>query len=1547
MCTSKISSLPVLIIIQLKIFSQPLSSPPYPHPAKTCSSLRCPSEKCIQLPTGPQCHCGKGYTLNSVTSSCEDIDECKTTAICSQKCRNLPGSFECTCVDNFQLSSDNKTCVSNVNVSSWIYFTTKFGLYKYNLEQNYEIRIVDHYTDVVAVAADDQYVYWTSIEPLQQSLSRMSHNGSQSEVIALNGVGSPEGLAVDWWTDNIYFTDAIFNHISVCGNFGRHCLALVAEGLHKPRGLALNPSSAQMYWTDWGDRPHIGVAYMDGKDQEAFVDKDVHWPNGLTIDYPTERLYWVDAKIGSMESILLNGEDRKMVRRNAEWHAYNVQVLGDQLYWTEKTQHTLKSMEKLTGKRVKILVSKPEMRSLYVYHPLIYKRVNDSANPCYQNHCSQLCLLAKNSKFTCSCSNGGSFQGEICTEDKNVILIGHNHNLYEMQYTEVGLPTITAQKRMSSLGKYTIDRMTVNPTNRDIIVADNSLQMILKISPSHYNNKITRLVTKDIGKITCLAIDPLANNLYWTDSDRRTVDVFSFHDQHRTTIFMFHDDFIPYSFVLAPKVGKLFVAVNRNPVKIFQMSMSGAGTGKYLQKWKTDKSDKVTVSLAIDEEHSVVYVGMGHKIVSWNYAKNDDEYYRNFLPVNLNQLVLVPSIDRFFWTASDGYIYWNSPALIVDKSLVIPKAIGKSVDAIPIAYYGTNLVTSNHPCSVNNGGCSDICISSSSHFTCLCGLGRIFKSPENRTCMPQIDCEFRCDNGACLTSNRYCNGKKDCSDGSDEVHCPSHEITANHVACSYDEFKCFDGSECLEISQKCDHHTDCKDSSDELHCENFNLTTRCHKHQFLCKSLKCVDLNSLCDNYDDCGDLSDETICESPKNKRPTCGDLYDCGNGQCVDKSWLCDGETDCDNADDESSCPHNVKYCREGYFECGDHTCIHLDMVCDGHQDCPGVGGGADEWGCDKSAASVVLPKDCDFQCHSNRSMCLPKSKVCDGYADCDRGEDEKNCSLCRDTQFECGSVGNTSMPSYEMKRCIERTEVCDKMTDCRDGSDELNCDNMDLEKHSKFTICNKESFHCNNGQCIDMFRVCDLNHDCSDGSDEGGKCDSACDDHHCQQDCKELPTGSVCSCYEGYELGANGKSCMDVNECLDNPCAQRCENTYGSYTCSCYPNFMLHSNKHRCKALGAHRYALYSSQSQVRKMSSFPNTKEIFWDNPMHKDIEGMAVNVPKKLLYTTSMTLGSVYQIDLKSKTTKAVETSSPEKIAVDWGSGNLYISDNSGHTGGRVRVCNFESKKCVTIVTLQKFTYIDHMVVDAREQLLFFCTEAVYHGVPADKVLYSVRLDGTRRKIVEQELPFRMFTVDVNKRTIYFADVENGNVMEINYDGHQKKQIATGLKDLLRPHIRSMATFQNYIFIAVEGKPYFISCSVSRREDNCFTTQMDVANVNHFIVVQDTVQPEVENVCKNHRCSRICIPTKRGPKCLCNKGIQVGPGEECPGVENEELDDLVDVSSNEIESAMRGTDLEPSVAGRVVLVLMFILCALAGITFFIYRRRYLMSTFTIT
>lgn len=64
-----------------------------------------------------------------------------------------------------------------------------------------------------------------------------------------------------------------------------------------------------------------------------------------------------------------------------------------------------------------------------------------------------------------------------------------------------------------------------------------------------------------------------------------------------------------------------------------------------------------------------------------------------------------------------------------------------------------------------------------------------------------------------------------------------------------------------------------------------------------------------------------------------------------------------------------------------------------------------------------------------------------------------------------------------------------------------------------------------------------------------------------------CVNTVGGFQCVCKDGY--GKKGGACVDVNECTSAPCEHICDNVPGSYQCSCYDGYKQHpEDPHRCE-------------------------------------------------------------------------------------------------------------------------------------------------------------------------------------------------------------------------------------------------------------------------------------------------------------------------------------------------------------------------------------------
>lgn len=77
-----------------------------------------------------------------------------------------------------------------------------------------------------------------------------------------------------------------------------------------------------MYWTEWGGKPKIDRAAMDGSERTTLVP-NVGRANGLTIDYAKRRLYWTDLDTNLIESSNMLGEPQSPGQHRGDAAAFS------------------------------------------------------------------------------------------------------------------------------------------------------------------------------------------------------------------------------------------------------------------------------------------------------------------------------------------------------------------------------------------------------------------------------------------------------------------------------------------------------------------------------------------------------------------------------------------------------------------------------------------------------------------------------------------------------------------------------------------------------------------------------------------------------------------------------------------------------------------------------------------------------------------------------------------------------------------------------------------------------------------------------------------------------------------------------------------------------------------------------------------------------------------------------------------------------------------------------------------------------------------------
>ena len=68
----------------------------------------------------------------------------------------------------------------------------------------------------------------------------------------------------------------------------------------------------KLFWSVLGIGSRIESSNLDGSNRTILVKSKVIWPTDIAVDYSNRRLYWTDMKKQTIESVRLDGSDRRV-----------------------------------------------------------------------------------------------------------------------------------------------------------------------------------------------------------------------------------------------------------------------------------------------------------------------------------------------------------------------------------------------------------------------------------------------------------------------------------------------------------------------------------------------------------------------------------------------------------------------------------------------------------------------------------------------------------------------------------------------------------------------------------------------------------------------------------------------------------------------------------------------------------------------------------------------------------------------------------------------------------------------------------------------------------------------------------------------------------------------------------------------------------------------------------------------------------------------------------------------------------------------------------
>jgi hypothetical protein len=256
------------------------------------------------------------------------------------------------------LNKDGRTCESISAHESSIVIATYTDIYRmthHQIGKDSVFRLPTRNVEYIGALAYSPLGHSIVYSDMIQRTIYSIHLDTYRQTVLFENVDMVEGLDVDPFTENIYWTEVTRETVVVGQkkHDGSYDRLVLARNLNSPQGITIGSESGRMFIVEGRISHVISVWHMDGTNRQELVKV-----RGIlsAMAYDGKHLYFSDSSLrGTIERIEVNGENRTILRSHLGTPVA-MDVSADSVFWLTQSSTRISWLNKQETKTMRDFV---------------------------------------------------------------------------------------------------------------------------------------------------------------------------------------------------------------------------------------------------------------------------------------------------------------------------------------------------------------------------------------------------------------------------------------------------------------------------------------------------------------------------------------------------------------------------------------------------------------------------------------------------------------------------------------------------------------------------------------------------------------------------------------------------------------------------------------------------------------------------------------------------------------------------------------------------------------------------------------------------------------------------------------------------------------------------------------------------------------------------------------------------------------------------------------------------------------------------------------